>query len=183
MGRFTKPVPFSIEPRRHKQEDKDSNPVRRLWRPRALPGAHSCTGCLGGIEPTASTFTGSCAKPLHHRHHLSIGPEGIEPSSGPYKEPALTVELRAGMPVGPEGFEPPPYRLKGGYAAITPRPRKSSRTYGFQRVSTYHDLLLLLPNSPGRNRTSHRRRIRSPCSCYTTGPLAARSGVEPLSPA
>src|SRR5437868_4610759 len=26
-------------------------------------------------------------------------------------------------PMGPEGFEPTPYRLKGGYAAITPRPR------------------------------------------------------------
>src|SRR2546421_58239 len=26
--------------------------------------------------------------------------------------------------MGPEGFEPPPYRLKGGYAAITPRPQR-----------------------------------------------------------
>ena len=25
--------------------------------------------------------------------------------------------------VGPEGFEPPPFRLKGGYAAVTPQPR------------------------------------------------------------
>src|SRR5437899_11804077 len=121
--------------------------------------------------------------PLTPESHSSFGPEGVEPSSGPYKEPALAVELRAKLTVGPEGVEPTPCRLKGGYAAITPRPQRSSRTYGFQRVSTYHDLLLLLPNSPGRNRTSHRRRIRSPCSCYTTGPSVARSGIEPLSPA
>src|SRR5262245_13784407 len=25
--------------------------------------------------------------------------------------------------VGPEGLEPPPFRLKGGYAAVTPQPR------------------------------------------------------------
>ena len=27
-----------------KQEREDLNPVRRLWRPSALPGAHSCPG-------------------------------------------------------------------------------------------------------------------------------------------
>jgi hypothetical protein len=41
MGRFTRPVPFYFEPHRRKQECKDSNPVERLWRPQALPGAHS----------------------------------------------------------------------------------------------------------------------------------------------
>jgi hypothetical protein len=40
--RLTRAVPFWIEPRRHKQERKDSNPVQRLWRPRALPGASLC---------------------------------------------------------------------------------------------------------------------------------------------
>ena len=45
IERFTKPPPFSIEPRRqHKQECKDSNPVARLWRPLPLPGGHSCIG-------------------------------------------------------------------------------------------------------------------------------------------
>src|SRR5262245_57100749 len=117
--------------------------------------------------------------PLTPESH--VGPEGVKPSSGPYKEPALAVELRAKLAVGPEGFEPTPNRLKGGYAAITPRPRRSSRTYGFQRVSPNHDPLLA--SSPGRICTSHRRRIRSPCSCYTTGPSVARRGIEPLSPA
>lgn len=45
INRFTGPAPFSIEPRRHvayKHEREDSNPVWRLWRPLALPGAHSC---------------------------------------------------------------------------------------------------------------------------------------------
>ena len=64
-----------------------------------------------------------------------IGPEGVEPSTGPYKEPALAVELRAitaDGPVGPEGLEPPPYRLKGGYAAVTPRPQKGRGRIGFK---------------------------------------------------
>ena len=60
--------------------------------------------------------------PLTPESQSFIGPEGVEPSSGPYKEPALAVELRAKLTVGPEGVEPTPYRLKGGYAAITPRP-------------------------------------------------------------
>ena len=79
--------------------------------------------------------------PLTPESHSFIGPEGVEPSSGPYKEPALAVELRAKLTVGPEGVEPTPCRLKGGYAAITPRPRRSSRTYGFQRVATNHHSL------------------------------------------
>ena len=65
MCRFTRSVPFCVEPRRRKkQERKDLYPVRRLWRPPALPGALSCTTtqeCLAGIEPVASTFTGSHA--------------------------------------------------------------------------------------------------------------------------
>src|SRR5438046_2077640 len=41
MNRLTRPAPFYFEPHRQKkQERKDSNPVRRLWKPRALPGAH-----------------------------------------------------------------------------------------------------------------------------------------------
>ena len=71
--------------------------------------------------------------PLTPGSRLRIGPEGIEPSSGPYKRPALAIELRAREPVGPEGLEPPPYRLKGGYAAITPRPQ-NGRPYAFQSV-------------------------------------------------
>ena len=52
-----------------KQERTDSNCVRRLWRPPALPGARSYSGCPGGVEPAAKAFTGPYAKPLHHRHH------------------------------------------------------------------------------------------------------------------
>ena len=80
--------------------------------------------------------------PLTPESH--VGPEGVEPSSGPYKEPALAVELRARLALGPEGVEPTPCRLKGGYAAITPRPRRSNRTYGFQWVSPHHLNLSLL---------------------------------------
>ena len=40
MIRFTRPAPFSVEPRRQKHRCKESNPVGRFWRPPALPGAH-----------------------------------------------------------------------------------------------------------------------------------------------
>jgi hypothetical protein len=52
-----------------------------------------------------------------------VGLGGVEPPSGPYKEPALTVELQAQRPMGPEGFEPTPCELKARCAAVTPRPR------------------------------------------------------------
>ena len=33
--RFTGPAPYSVEPRRQKQECKESNPAQRFWRPLA----------------------------------------------------------------------------------------------------------------------------------------------------
>ena len=41
--------------------------------------------------------------------------------------------------MGPEGVEPTPYRLKGGYAAITPRPRWSNRRQRFERITSNHN--------------------------------------------
>ncbi len=54
---------------------------------------------------------------------ISVGPEGVEPPSDPYKEPALTVELRAKPSVRPVGFEPTPTWVKARDAAVTPRPQ------------------------------------------------------------
>ena len=81
-----------------------------------------------------------------------VGPDGVEPSSGPYKEPALTIELRAPASAGlstsacsvlhsitvsleaaagtnrlsggvrPEGVEPSSCRLKVCCVTVTPRP-------------------------------------------------------------
>ena len=68
---------------------------------------------------------------------------GIEPTSGPYKEPALTVELQAcgsWRSLGPEGFEPSPCELKVRCAAVTPRPRNRSR-YLFMSLSLKHCLI------------------------------------------
>ena len=75
------------------QRDKDSNPVRRLWRPRALPGASLfesrrlaprvtrlaepvaySSGGTGGVEPLTSAFTEPRANPLHHRPHRPSDP-------------------------------------------------------------------------------------------------------------
>jgi hypothetical protein len=45
-------------------------------------------------------------------------------------------------PVGQEGVEPTPYRLKGGYAAITPRPQTRRGRIGF---SGYRKAMFLSP--------------------------------------
>lgn len=79
---------------------------------------------------------------------VSIGSEGVEPSSGTYKEPALTVELRAArysesiLSVGPEGVEPSPARLKVCCAAFTPRPRIPIRGVRFSRRAITSVLLM-----------------------------------------
>ena len=81
---------------------------------------------------------------------------------GPYKSPALATELRAvsgwnarsiprhvrlesltyetlcAVPVGPEGFEPSPCRLKGGCAAVTPRPQIVVGPYAFESLTSLH---------------------------------------------
>src|SRR6266567_1326751 len=54
-------------------------------------------------------------------------------------------------PMGPEGVEPTPYRLKGGYAAITPQPRRRVG-YRFKRIAAHHSSSS--SSSPGRNRTT-----------------------------
>ena len=58
------------------------------------------------------------------------------PRPGPYKSPALTTELRAAL--GPEGVEPSPFRLKGGCATVTPRPRIVGLAYAFEPLSLPH---------------------------------------------
>src|ERR1700682_4424300 len=45
-------------------------------------------------------------------------------------------------PLGPEGFEPTPCRLKGGYAAVTPRPRRSVGRIG---LSGYRRTMIAPP--------------------------------------
>ena len=66
--RFTGPAPFYVEPRRHKHEREESNPVRQdqpsvgARRLAALPGAHSCIapalgpGAWVSIYFSSSTF-------------------------------------------------------------------------------------------------------------------------------
>ena len=58
MNRFTRPVPFSVEPRRQKHEREESNPVQQFWRLPALPGAHSCMLLIGhqGIRRESNPY-------------------------------------------------------------------------------------------------------------------------------
>ena len=110
--------------------------TQRESNPHVLHGeqarCHYITGAVGpeGLEPSPRWLRARYAA-ANTWIPVSIGPEGVEPSSGPYKEPALAVELRARLSVGPEGVEPTPYRLKGGYAAVTPRPQGRVGRIGF----------------------------------------------------
>src|SRR5579871_5565324 len=74
--------------------------------------------------------------PLTPGSHL--GPEGVEPSSGPYKEPALAVELRASRAGGSRTHTLPLKRRIRCHYATAPR---SSRAYRFQRIAANHFVL------------------------------------------
>ena len=55
----------------------------------------------------------------------------LNPGPAPYKRAALPLSYG---PVGSVGLEPTPPRLKGVYAAITPRPRTEGAEYFTLRV-------------------------------------------------
>lgn len=72
------------------------------------PSVHTLSSRSFRTRPSTAYLTGSqlirTALPRLSRHCLyvavfililSVGPDGFEPSSCPYKEPALTIELRA----------------------------------------------------------------------------------------
>jgi hypothetical protein len=59
-------------------------------------------GCPGGIEPAAATFTGSHAKPLHHRHHPSAPRPGFEPGT-PRSKRGMMVPFTIGASSGRQG--------------------------------------------------------------------------------
>ena len=128
-----------------------------------------------GLEPSPRWLR---ARDAAANTWIPFGPEGVDPSSGPYKEPALAVELRA--KVGPAGVEPTPYRLKGGYAAITPRPRMSRGRNGFsgrQRTIFRSPKVVRGGIAPATGDVSDRHASVTP-----PDQQLARSGIEPLSP-
>ena len=77
---------------------------------------------LEGLEPSPARLRAGDAATntsIPFCFCVSIGPDGVEPSSGPYKEPALTIELQASIQsVGPEGSNrarlPQGRRAQGG---------------------------------------------------------------------
>ena len=73
----------------------------RFWRPLALPGAHSCSGCRGGVEPAATAFTAPRATPVHYQHHQSAEGAGVEPArpcQGSTAFQAVPVADRVALP-------------------------------------------------------------------------------------
>ena len=112
-----------------------------------------------------------------------IGSEGVEPSSGSYKGPALTVELRAvrlselDIPVGPEGIEPSPARLKVCCAAFTPRPRNRSEA-GVSIVVWSFQISSAKVEWPEVESNHRCRRIRATCFRYNTGPQIGVARIE-----
>ena len=111
----------------------------------------------------------------------SLGPEGVEPSSGPYKEPALTVELRADSNA--------PGRNRTRVLPVKSRLLCQHELQGqvglrvCPRVSIGRSVSSRFLLSPQwcRMESNHRqRRIRSPCSRYNTAPL--ESGTRESNP-
>jgi len=120
-----------------------------------------------GLEPSPARLRAECAAANTSipSSIFSVGLGGVEPSSGLYKEPALTVELQAQRPMGPEGFEPTPAWLKARDAAVTPRPRLKTwrRLLRCSRCMTISFALSL-----GVELNHRFRRIRTMCFRYTT---------------
>ena len=112
MRRFTGPLPFWVEPHRHEQERKDLNPVERLWRPPALPGAHSCLRVSGGNRTRRQGLHRALCQPLHHRHHAVV-PAGFEPAIFPMSW-ECPARWTTGLSVPRPGFEPGTPRSKRG---------------------------------------------------------------------
>src|SRR5438270_11673969 len=81
---------------------------------RATSAKHCRTGCPGGIEPAASTFTGSCA---NHYTTDTIGhrvvPAGFEPALFPMSRGCPAAGRRDWQKPRP-GFEPGTPRSKRG---------------------------------------------------------------------
>jgi hypothetical protein len=57
---------LAVRPRRQKQDREESNPVKRLWRPPALPGARSCKA-----DPSCRAWIGALWLPLSGVQHSS----------------------------------------------------------------------------------------------------------------
>ncbi len=85
----------------------DSNPRRRITGAESLPLDDQCLLLIHqivevgseGLEPSPVRLRAGCAAANtsipYYLFSFSVGPDGVEPSSCPYKEPALTIELRA----------------------------------------------------------------------------------------
>ena len=65
------------------QERTDSNCVERLWRPLALPGAHSYSRVSEGNRTRRLDLHRVTCRPLHHRHRQPVVPAGFEPAIFP----------------------------------------------------------------------------------------------------
>ena len=94
-----RPAPFSIEPRRHQQECKESNPAGRVWRPLASQ-KHTPVfkRASDGIRTRTSCFTGRRAYQVHHRHHIYC--QRKERESNPQGRKAQPASNRVPSPVG-----------------------------------------------------------------------------------
>ena len=135
-----------------------------------------------GLEPSLARVRTECAAANtlipYLLSVLPISPEGVEPSSDTYKEPALTVELRAAM--GPEGIEPSPARLKVCCAAVTPRPRSRSEASVSIVASSFENSVTNI-KWPEVELNHRCRRIRATCFRYNIGPQSGWWESNPLS--
>ena len=100
MIRFTKPAPFSVEPRRHQAGVQGIEPCWAGLEAACFPEAHSCSSkrASDGIRTRTSCFTGRRAYQVHHRHRIVH--QRKERESNPQGREAQPASNRVPSPVG-----------------------------------------------------------------------------------
>jgi hypothetical protein len=143
-GRMPSPIglPFRFQSPRQdlnlRSPAPEAGALTRLRYSKILFSLHRSSFILS-ISPRGRTRTCDLLLPKQARWPVyatrRVGPEGLEPSLRWLRaRDAATNTLVPGFSkptdrspwawgLGPEGVEPSPYRLKGGYAAITPQPQ------------------------------------------------------------
>src|SRR6185437_15822298 len=92
-----------------------------------------------GIEPALPRYECGVVAARPPVLAVSVGPDGLEPSPAWVRTRyaaanTLIPSLSRSPSIGTEGIEPSPCRLKGGCAAVTPRPQVFVGPHAFEQL-------------------------------------------------
>ncbi len=156
------------------------NPVERLWRPPALPGARSYSGCPGGIEPAAKAFTGPQGRMQNHYTTDTISSPGWIRTSDLSHVTGMSCLLNDGTVIPRPGFEPGTPRSKRGMMVHFTIGASSGRQGSRTLISVGRTAFPERPGQPypatfrqwtARESHPHLRRAGPASSCWTSSPI------------